>query len=110
MDNHLLSAAKAYVENNLDKPFRIFDLCQTLGYSKSYISQIFKSQTGVSLATYAMQIKITYAKQLIRENNYNFSQISDLLAFDNPQYFSRVFKRITDMTPTEFKQTLQVEE
>ena len=109
MDNHLIVSAKEYIKTNLDKPFHVLNLCKTLGYSKSYISKIFKLQTGMSLANYAIQQKIIVAKEYIRSNNYNFSQISDRLAFDNPQYFSRVFKRVTNMTPTEFKQTLNVE-
>ena len=106
MENHLVVSIKNYVEDNVYKPFRILDLCNSLGYSKSYLSKIFQSQTGNTIASFATEIKIKKAKQLIRDGEYNFSQISDLLSFDNPQYFSRVFKHVTNMTPTEFKLSL----
>ena len=61
------------------------------------------------MADYFIKKKIEYAKRLIRENKYNFTEISDRLSFDNPQYFSRVFKRVTGITPTAFRNTLFLE-
>lgn len=106
METHLVSSAKRLLEEKAEELFRVNDLCVALGYSKSYLSKLFHEQTGTTLATYAIETKIKRAKQLIREGNLNFAQISDKLSFDNPQYFSRVFKRVTGMTPTEFKLSL----
>lgn len=110
MESHLITSIKEYVTENYEIPFKISDVCRKLGYSKSYLCKIFREQTGKTMADYAIQVKIKHAKRLIRENTLNFSQISDKLSFDNPQYFSRVFKRITKMSPSEFKQTLNVNE
>jgi len=107
MESHLVIDIKKYIDEKINEVFRIADLCKRIGYGKSYLSRVFHEQTGQTLAMYAMKTKIKKAKQLIREGNLNFTQISDLLAFDNPQYFSRVFKRIVGMTPTEFKASLQ---
>ena len=108
METHLITSAKAFLEEKAEEPFRVNDLCNALGYSKSYLCKLFNEQLGETIANFAMKIKIKKAKQLIRENNFTFAQISDKLSFDNPQYFSRVFKRITGMTPTEFKLSLEV--
>ena len=107
MESHLVIGVKEFIEETIEKPFRINSLCANLGYSKSYLSRIFLEQTGLTIANYAVKKKIDKAKQLIRENNLNFAQIADALSFYNPQYFSRVFKRVTNMTPTEFKLSLQ---
>lgn len=106
MESHLISEVKKYVEANVENRFRINDLCKKFGYSKSYLSKLFREQTNNTIAAYAVKTKVDKAKSLIREGNLNFSQISDLLDFDNPQYFSRVFKRVTGMTPSEFKSSL----
>lgn len=106
METQLVSSTKSLLKEKAEENFRVGDLCSALGYSKSYLSKLFHEQTGETIALYAIKQKIKRAKQLIRENNLNFSQISDRLSFDNPQYFSRVFKRITGMTPTEFKLSL----
>lgn len=103
MEAHLASSVKRAIEESLEKPFRVDELCRSLGYSKSYLSRVFRAQCGDTIASYATEAKIRRAKRLIREGRHNFSEISDILAFDNPQYFSRVFKRVTGMTPTEYK-------
>lgn len=106
MENHLVVAIKRLAEERCEESFRVHELCAHLGYSESYLSKLFRAQTGDTIAAYAVRVKIKHAKRLIREGVLNFSEISDRLHFDNPQYFSRVFKRITGMTPTEFKSTL----
>ena len=106
METHLVSSAKQLLEEKAEESFRVNDLCLSLGYSKSYLSKLFREQTGETIAGFAVRQKIKRAKQLIRDGNLNFAQISDKLSFDNPQYFSRVFKRVTGMTPTEFKSSL----
>ncbi len=105
----MITSIKTFVEENWESEFRLVDICKSLGYSKSYLCKLFREQTGETIAEYAMRVKIGHAKRLIREGQLNFSQISDTLAFDTPQYFSRVFKRVTQMTPTEFKETLERE-
>lgn len=108
-ENHVISAVRKYIADNAEKTIYISELCSYLGYSKSYISKVFKEQTGTTINAYTLEVKITYAKNLIREGNLSFSEISDRLSFDNPQYFSRVFKRVTGMSPTEFKRSLNFE-
>ncbi|MBR7117529.1 MAG: helix-turn-helix transcriptional regulator [Clostridia bacterium] len=110
MEMHLVGAVKKIIAYSLDEPVRVDAICNALGYSKSYLSKLFREQTGDTIAHYAISEKIKQAKLLIREGELNFSEISDKLSFDNPQYFSRVFKRMTDMTPTEFKASLKAYE
>ncbi|MBQ8552176.1 MAG: helix-turn-helix transcriptional regulator [Clostridia bacterium] len=105
-EDHLVTAIKALVDDKIYEALRVSEICTALGYSKSYLCKLFHEQTGNTIASYAIGVKIDRAKQMIHEGRYNFAQISDKLAFDNPQYFSRVFKRVTDMTPTEFKRSL----
>ena len=103
LETHLVSEIKGYLRERLTERVRIEDICAAFGYSKTYLSQLFKKQCGVSLMTYYNQKRIDYAKKLISEHSYSFAQISNLLAFDNSQYFARVFKRVTGQTPSEFR-------
>lgn len=109
-ENYLVSAMKSFIEEKTNDVFRLNELCKKLGYSKSYLCELFHEQTGETLAAYAVKMKIKVARRLIREGNLNFAQISDTLAFDTPQYFTRVFKRVTGMSPTEFKASLHFKE
>ena len=110
MENHLIVAVKEFIDKRVGEVFKVSELCAEIGYSKSYLSRLFHEQTGETIAAYATRMKIKRARQLIREGRLNFAQISDELAFDNPQYFSRVFKRIVKMTPTEFRSSLNFRE
>ncbi len=51
-------------------------------------------------------MKTKEARRLIREGNHTMAQISDMLHFDNPQYFSKCFKSFTQMTPREYKNSI----
>ena len=107
METHLVSEAKRILSEHAERPFCVNDLCVELGYSRSYLSHLFREQTGDTIASFAIGQKIKRAKQLIRDGRYNFTQISDRLSFENPQYFSRVFKRVSGMSPSEFRASLR---
>jgi len=101
--NPLVGEIRKYMQERVEDTVRVQDICLEFGYSRSFLSKLFQTETGESLAEYFTGLKIDRAKQLIRETNLNFAQISARLSFDTPQYFSRVFKRRTGMTPSEFK-------
>ena len=94
------------IDEKLYSRISVEEICKTLKYSRSYLSKIFKSASGYTILEYILTQKVREAKKLIRKGSYNFTQISDMLAFDNPHYFSRVFKRITNMTPSEYKNSV----
>lgn len=107
MENHLISQMIHFIEDNLYTNITVEEICDEMNYSRAYLSKIFKATTGFTILEYILNRKIMQAKKLIKENDYNFSQISDKLAFDNPHYFTRVFKRISGMTPSEYKNSVR---
>lgn len=106
MENHLVSEMMKWIDANIYKDISIAQICDQLNYSRAYLSKIFKQETDYTILEYIVLQKIKEAKKLIREKNMNFTQISDKLSFDNPHYFSRVFKRVTNMTPSEYKNSV----
>lgn len=91
-----------YGSINLDK------ICREVNYGKTYICTRFKAVTGYSVMEYVNILKIAEAKKLIREKNHNFMQISNILNFNNPHYFSKVFKKITGLSPREYMNTVNI--
>lgn len=85
---------------------KIDNIAQELGFSRTYISSVFKDNCGKSITRYFSDLKISEAKYLIRKEIYTISQISDFLCFDNPHYFYRVFKRETGMTPKQYAESV----
>lgn len=107
MENHLVSQMLHIIEDKVYDRISVEEICSELNYSRAYLSKIFKTSSGFTILEYILMLKIKEAKKLIREGKYNFTQISDLLVFDNPHYFSRVFKRIANMTPTDYKKSVK---
>jgi YesN/AraC family two-component response regulator len=106
-ESKLVSEIKEYMKSKISEKLTAKDICNHFGYSKTHLSTLFKTQCSTSLMQYFNILKIEYSKKLLRENQYNITQISNALSFDNPQYFSRVFKRVTGLTPSEFINTLE---
>ena len=91
-----------YLQANLYGRVTIHDIASKLGKSESTVKKIFASYRKDGIKHYYNSLKIQEAKKLIRQEKYNISQISDMLCFDSPQYFSKCFKAAVHMTPTEY--------
>lgn len=87
---------------------KLASLCTEMNYGKTYLCTHFKKITGCSIMEYSNILKIAEAKKLIREKNYNFMQISNMLCFNNPHYFSKVFKKVTGLSPREYMHTVNI--
>ena len=74
-----------------------------LGRSESAVKQLFAQHFRQGIIHYYNSLKISEAKKLIREGRYNFTEISDKLCFESPQYFSKCFKKFTGRTPSEYR-------
>lgn len=107
MENHLVSEIMNIIEDHIYGKISVDEICQQLNYSRAYISKVFKTATGYSPLECILKKKINEAKKLIRDDNHSFAQISEMLAFENPHYFSTVFKRVTNMSPSEYKTSVK---
>ncbi len=96
----------AYLKEKLYSEVTINELCQKLGYSRGHLCNHFKADTGKSIMNYYQSIKIEEAKRLILETGLDLGSISDTLGFSNPQYFNKVFRRLTGHTPGHFRKTI----
>ncbi len=106
MDNHLAHSVMTLLQNNIYGRLTVDEICRKLNYSKTYISKIFNTNYRYTIIDCYTRLKITEAKKLIRENTYSITEISNMLCFNDPHYFSRVFKKITNMTPREYKHSV----
>lgn len=106
LESHLSACIIEIIDESTYRKITVDSICEKLNYSKAHLSRIFKEASGYTILEYILKRKIKEAKLLIREERYSFTQISDMLGFDNPHYFSTVFKRVANMTPTEYKSSV----
>lgn len=95
-----------FLHANIYGRLTIGDVSRHVGKSESTVKQQFSLYRKSGIMHYYNSLKIKEARRLIREGNYNMTQIADLLCFDNPQYFSKCFKAYTNMTPKEYKASI----
>jgi AraC-like DNA-binding protein/mannose-6-phosphate isomerase-like protein (cupin superfamily) len=95
-----------YLQKNIYKKLTIEKIAKDLGKSSSTIKNTFNSYKKNGIIFYFNSLKINEAKRLIKEGNLNFTQISELLDFDTPQYFSTTFKHYTKMSPQQYKNSI----
>ena len=92
-----------YMKDHISERLSVADVCGILHYNKSYVFRQFKKTTGCSLMAYFIKMKIQKAKEMLRETDLSVSDISDSLAFEDPNYFSKTFKKITGYTPSTYR-------
>ena len=95
-----------FLHGNIYGKITVADVARHVGKSESAVKQLFSLYRKSGIIKYYNGLKIKEARRLIREGKYNFTQISDLLHFDNPQYFSKCFKAYAHMTPREYKASI----
>lgn len=95
----------AYLDEHIYDRITIEQLCETFHYQKSRLCAIFKKQTGKTIITYFTERKVEAAKELMRQGK-SMGQIATMLQFDTPQYFSRIFRSYTGLSPRAYRSTL----
>ena len=95
-----------FLHENIYGKITVADVAQHVGKSESTVKQQFSLYRKSGIIKYYNALKIKEARRLIREGKYNMTQISDMLHFDNPQYFSKCFKAYCNMTPREYKASI----
>ncbi|MCM3631105.1 AraC family transcriptional regulator [Paenibacillus glycanilyticus] len=95
----------AFMRGHLAEQLTLDRLCQELHLGKSRLKEVFHAQAGVGPMDYFKQLKIEEAKTLIREQQYNFTEIAAMLGYSSIHYFSRDFKKATGMPPSDYART-----
>jgi AraC-like DNA-binding protein len=98
----LLAKICEYLEKNVQSRLHFEDIMHEFNLSASVIKKLFREQMDCGVMEYFARLKVDAAKQMIREGNYNFTEIAAALSFNTSQYFTTVFRRVSGMTPTEY--------
>lgn len=96
-----------YLDQKICTQVTIEEICKDNMVGRSQLQKIFKAQTELGIIEYFSKLKIETAKELIRTNHMNFTQISEYLGYSSIHYFSRQFKKITGMTPSEYASSIK---
>lgn len=100
-----IERATHYFNENYNKPIKIEQYAEEHLMSTNWFIQSFKNITKVTPMQYILSLRITAAKGLLEKTDKNITEIADSVGYDNPLYFSRLFKKYTGLSPSEYKKS-----
>ena len=106
-ENTIIRKAQQYIQEHVQEKLTVPVVAQNVGVSPSYLTALFHKHLEFSPAEYIRRIKLQQSKQLIREGQMNFTQIAERLQYSTVHHFSRQFKQMFDMTPTEYAKSVK---
>lgn len=102
-ENQIVLRAKEYIQENFHKDLSLDRVSRQLDLSSYYFSKLFKEETGSNFIEYLTNLRINRAKELLKNEEYSMKAICTEIGYSDPNYFSRIFKKITGVTPTEYR-------
>ncbi|WP_066638705.1 PocR ligand-binding domain-containing protein [Desulfolucanica intricata] len=99
-----IQKAAEYIRKNYRHKLTIDEIAQVVYLSPCYLSRIFKQSLGCTLTEYITRVRVENAKIMLKNPKFNISQVAEENGFDDPGYFTKVFKKIEGVTPSNFKQ------
>lgn len=100
-------STRDFMERHLNMPLTLEDLARHSGQSVPYYSKLFKKQTNQSPLAYFIQLKIRKACELLDQTGLSVQEIGAKLGYDDPYYFSRLFKKTQGCSPTAYRKVVK---
>lgn len=101
-----IDMAVSYFSEHYSEAINIEEYAEELHVSTSWFIRNFKLYTGSTPMQYILQKRICNAEALLQNTQYNINEISQIIGYDNPLYFSRVFKKIKGISPSEYRKNI----
>ncbi|MFO7295578.1 MAG: response regulator [Clostridia bacterium] len=103
----LFKAVEQYITANLKEDINLKDTAAKFNLSPYYFSRTFKKVFGYNFSDYLNLIRINRAKELLKDASLSVKEIGYLVGYNDPNYFSKVFKKYEGITPTEYREKLR---
>jgi AraC-like DNA-binding protein/quercetin dioxygenase-like cupin family protein len=102
--NTLAHRIKEFIDKNYKKNIKLEDIADALYINKYYLSHVFKEQMQITPINYLINRRIGEAKNLLVSTELTIGEIARIMGYDNTNYFTLLFKKMTGETPKQFKQ------
>ncbi len=106
-ENEIIRQAQQYVSSHIREKLSVPLVARQVDVSPSYLTALFHKNLQISPGEYIRRIKLQESKQMIRENNLNFTEIAAELQYSTVHHFSRQFKEKFGITPTEYAKSVR---
>ena len=101
---HLIAKVKGYLRSNyMNYGLSLESVADLIGVNASYLSSMFKKEAGINFIDYVVDLRISAAKELLKDPLRSAGEIAEKTGFESSSYFTRTFNKKTGMTPTEYR-------
>ncbi len=104
----LIDQAKNYIRDYYRTNIKVHEVADVINITPNYFSSLFKQKTGVNFNEYVNQLRVEEAKVLLAETPFKVNEISEQVGFHEYKYFVAVFKKVTGMTPTDYRKFVKL--
>lgn len=102
--NPLIQELLHYLQENYMENLSLQGLADKFHVNAAYLGQLFKNETGEMFSNYLNQIRVGQAKRYLLESNLKLSEIYEKVGYVNQVYFSRIFKKVAGVSPSDFRE------
>ncbi len=106
-ENEIIRQAQQFISSHIREKLSVPLVARQVDVSPSYLTALFHKNLQISPGEYIRRIKLQESKQMIRENNLNFTEIAAQLQYSTVHHFSRQFKEKFGITPTEYAKSVR---
>ena len=106
-ENEIIRRAQQYISTHIREKLSVPLVARMVDVSPSYLTALFHKNLQISPGEYIRRIKLQESKQMIREDNLNFTEIAEALQYSTVHHFSRQFKEKFGITPTEYAKSVR---
>ncbi|MCX7708442.1 MAG: response regulator [Clostridia bacterium] len=99
----LIDKVCEFIKQNYTRELSLEEAAGIVGLSNFYFSKMFKQYKNVNFVDYIAEVRINKSKELLKDPSINIKDIGELVGYNDPNYFTRVFKRTEGLTPTEYR-------
>ena len=92
-----------YMKENYAEKISLEDVTQHVGFSKFYGGRLFKQHMGMTIIEYLIDIRLSHAKELLAQGEFSIKQISFMVGYQDPNYFTWSFKKATGISPVKYR-------
>lgn len=102
----VVAQVQEYIKNHLSEKLTLADVAAVFNFSPNYLSQLFGKYGDSGFVEYITETRIAAAKEMLEQSNLKVYEIAEKLGYESSFYFSKVFKKVTGLSPREYQQSL----